>query len=202
VSAYLRDALLALQTASPEQLGVHEVPSVSVHAPERAEAGAEIPVEVELRDPAGAPLAGVPVRVLVNQNDHWARHEGAATDLGGGRYRYTAPAGATDAGATAITATADTPAFMAEGYAFIELHGGPLKRRPAPCDHARWFVEPVGGRVLDATVSAGRVRVLGDRVVVVDARAAGRDPVVLRVRARTGDGRIAAQSREYRVCAS
>jgi hypothetical protein len=34
-------------------------------------------------------------------------------------------------------------------------------------------------------------------VVVVDARAAGRDPVVVRVRDRQG----AVQSREYRVCA-
>ena len=117
VSAYLRDALLALQQAAPEELAVREVPSVTVRAPERAEAGAEIPVEIELRDPAGAPVTGAPVRILVNQNDHWARHEGTATDLGGGRYRYTIPAGATDAGTTAITATADTPAFIAEGYA-------------------------------------------------------------------------------------
>ena len=51
VSAYLRDALLALQQAAPEELAVREVPSVTVRAPERAEAGAEIPVEVELRDP-------------------------------------------------------------------------------------------------------------------------------------------------------
>ena len=201
VSAYLRDALLALQQATPEELAVREVPSVTVRAPERAEAGAEIPVEVELRDPAGAPVAGVPVRVLVNQNDHWARHEGTATDLGGGRYRYTIPAGETDAGRTAITATADTPAFIAEGYAEIEQRGGVLLRRPAPCDEARWFVEPVDGHVVEASVSAGRVHVIAGRVVVVDARAAGRDPVVLRVRARTGDGRNVVQSREYRVCA-
>ena len=42
VSAYLRDALLALQQAAPEELAVREVPSVTVRAPERAEAGAEI----------------------------------------------------------------------------------------------------------------------------------------------------------------
>ena len=201
VSAYLRDALLALQQAAPEELAVREVPSVTVRTPERAEAGAEIGVEVELRDPAGAPVAGVPVRVLVNQNDHWARHEGTATDLGGGRYRYMIPAGETDEGETAITVTADTPAFIAEGYAVVEQRGGVLMRRPAPCDDARWFVEPVRGHVVEASVSAGRVHVIAGRVVVVDARAAGRDPVVLRVRARTGDGRSVVQSREYRVCA-
>ena len=201
VSAYLRDALLALQQAAPEELAVREVPSVTVRAPERADAGAEIPVEVELRDPAGAPVAGAPVRILVNQNDHWARHEGTATDLGGGRYRYTIPAGETDAGRTAITVTADTPAFIAEGYAVVDQRGGVLQRHPAPCDDARWFVEPVRGHVVDASVSAGRVHVVAGRVVVVDARAAGRDPVVLRVRARTSGGRSEVQSREYRVCA-
>ena len=154
-----------------------------------------------MRDPAGAPVAGVPVRILVNQNDHWARHEGTATDLGGGQYRYTIPAGETDAGETAITATADTPAFIAEGYAKVEQRGGVLLRRPAPCDGARWFVEPVRGHVVDARVSAGRVHAIAGRVVVVDARAAGRDPVTLRVRSRTGDGRTVLQSREYRVCA-
>jgi aminopeptidase YwaD len=201
VSAYLRDALLGLQLAAPEELAVREVPRLTVRAPKRAAAGGQIGVEVELRDPAGAPLAGVPVRILVNQNDHWARHEGMATDLGGGRYRYTVPAGETDAGETAITATADTPAFIAEGYAVVEQRGGVLLRRPAPCDAARWFVEPVSGRVVDASVSAGRVRVIAGRVVAVDARAAGRDPVVLRVRARTDDGDTVLQSREYRVCA-
>ena len=197
VSAYLRDALLALQTAAPAELAVREVPTLTVRAPERAQAGAELPVEIELRDPAGAPVTGVPVRILVNQNDHWARHEGNATEVGGGRYRYTIPAGATDAGTTAITATADTPAFMAEGYASVEQRGGVLARRPAPCDDARWFLEPTTERVVEASVSAGRVQVIAGRVVVVDARAAGRDPVVLRVRDREG----AVQSREYRVCA-
>jgi aminopeptidase YwaD len=201
VSAYLRDALIALQGAAPSELAVREVPSVRVRAPKRADAGAEIAVDVELRDPAGAPVAGAPVRVLVNQNDHWARHEGAATDLGGGRYRYTIPAGATDAGTTAITATSDTPAFIAEGYARVEQSGGVLKRRPAPCSNARQFAEPVAGRDVEASVSAGRVRVVAGRTVAVDARAAGRNPVVLRVRARTSDGRTVAQSREYRVCA-
>ena len=83
----------------------------------------------------------------------------------------------------------------------IEQRGGVLQRRPAPCDDARWFVEPVRGRVVEASVSAGRAHVIAGRVVVVDARAAGRDPVVLRVRARTADGGTVLQSREYRVCA-
>ena len=43
------------------------------------------------------------------------------------RYGYTIPAGETDAGATAITATADTPAFIAEGYASVEQYGGVLR---------------------------------------------------------------------------
>ena len=51
---------------------VREVPSLTVRAPERAEAGAELPVEIELRDPAGAPVhrrarahPGQPERPLV-----------------------------------------------------------------------------------------------------------------------------------------
>ncbi|MBE2317715.1 M28 family peptidase [Solirubrobacter sp. CPCC 204708] len=199
-SAYLWDALLGLQSVAPEELAVRDVPSVTVRAPERAEAGAELAVEVELRSPTGAPVLGAPVRVLVDQNDHWARHEGVATELGGGRYRFVVPAGATDAGEARITATADTPAFIAEGYAAVELGGGVLLRRPDACDGARWFVEPVRGHVVEATVSAGKVRVVAGRLLLVDARAAGRDPVVLRVRARVG-GRELVQSREYRVCA-
>ncbi len=201
VSAYLRDALLALQGAAPAELAVREVPSVTVRTPRHVDAGAEIAVDVELRDPAGAPIAGAPVRVLVDQNDHWARDEGTASDLGGGRYRYTVPAGETDAGTTAITATVSTAAFVAEGYARVEQRGGVLKRPPTSCSNARRFAEAVRGRAIEAQVSGGRVHVVGDRLVVVDARAAGREPVVLHVRARTSDGRTVAQSREYRVCA-
>jgi hypothetical protein len=200
VSAYLRDALLGLQSAAPSELAVRDVPTVKVRAAKTAPAGAAIPVDIELRDPSGAAVEGVPVRVLVNQNDHWARNEGTATEIGGGRYRYTIPAGTTDEGTTAITATADTPAFIAEGYTSVKQRAGVLENRPTPCTDTRKFAEPVTGRDIKARVNAGRVRVTAARITV-DARGAGRNPVVMTVRARAKDGRVVTQSREFRVCA-
>ncbi len=123
-----------------------------------------------------------------------------ATDLGGGRYRYVVPAGVTDAGTTAITATADTAAFMAEGYGRVEQRGGALTRPPSACSGARQFAEPVRGRVVERASAPGRARRREPPRGGRRARA-GRDPVVLRVRARTGDGRTVSQRREYRVCA-
>ena len=72
VSGYLRDALIGLQAAPPEALAKREVPSVTVRAPERAAAGAAVTVDIAVADPAGHPITGVPVRVVVSQNDHWA----------------------------------------------------------------------------------------------------------------------------------
>jgi aminopeptidase YwaD len=203
-SAYLRDALLALQTAAPAELAQREVPAVAIDAPASAPAGAAVPVEIRLTDPAGAPIAGAPVRVLVKQNDHWAVTEGPAADLGGGRYRYTIPAGATDADVTGITVTVDTPAYMAEGHARIDQRqGGLLAARPAACTDRDLHVELAKGQVehLSATVSAGHVRVVGDRLIAVDLRGADASPVTLRVEARGRGGAPLVQRRQYRACA-
>ncbi|HEX6390584.1 MAG TPA: M28 family peptidase, partial [Solirubrobacteraceae bacterium] len=209
VSAYLRDALLKLQTATPAELAVREVPRVKVTAPAKADAGAAVPVDIELTDPAGNPIAGAPVRVLVNQNDHWAVAEGTASDLGGGRYRYTLPAGATDADRTAITVTAETPAFMAEGYARVDQRQRGLLAAPAPaCTNQRLHLElafaPPGAGVitsLEATVSTGKAVVLANHLVVVDHHGTDASPVELRLEAKTSSGKTFAQTRSYRACA-
>ena len=162
VSAYLRDALLKLQTAAPADLQQREVPSVEVRAPAAAAAGAAVPVEIRVTDPAGQPISGAPVRVRINQNDHWALGESSATDLGDGRYRYTIPAGLTDADLTRITATVDVPAYIAEGYATVDqTRGGLLATRPEPCTSQRVFQVPVrsGLSRLAATITAGEVTV-------------------------------------------
>jgi predicted secreted protein len=203
-SAYLRDALLNLQTAAPADLQRREVPSVDVRAPEAAAAGAPVPVEIRVTDPTGQPIAGAPVRVRVNQNDHWALAEASATDLGDGRYRYTIPAGLTDADRTRITATVDVPAYIAEGYATVDqTRGGLLATPPEPCTSQRVFQLPVRGGLnrLTATITAGQVTVEGDRMVV-DLRRAEQLPATLRVSARASGGAAVRQSRQFRACAS
>ncbi len=204
VSAYLRDALLKLQTAAPAGLQQREVPSVEVRAPAAAAAGAAVPVEIRVNDPAGQPISGAPVHVRVNQNDHWALGEFSATDLGDGRYRYTIPAGLTDADRTRITATVDVPAYIAEGYATVDqTRGGLLATRPEPCTSQRVFQVPVrsGLSRLTATITAGEVTVEGDRVVI-DLRHAEQLPATLRLSARTSTGQALRQSRQFRACAS
>ncbi|WP_205695509.1 M28 family peptidase [Conexibacter sp. SYSU D00693] len=204
VSDYLRDALLALQTATPQELAVREVPKVEVSAPRQAPAGGEVGVDVRVTSPTGSPVTGAPVKVRVAQNDHWARLQGTATELGDGRYRFTVPAGTTDADVTRITATVDTPATIAEGYATVDqTQGGLLVTGARPCREQAVHVDVLRGGLRDvrASVSAGKVLVLAGRVLVVDTRAAGRHPVELRVTARTADGRAVAQARELRRCA-
>lgn len=204
VSAYLRDALLGLQTAAPADLQQREVPSVEVMATATAAAGAAVPVDIRVTDPAGRPISGAPVRVRVNQNDHWALAEDSAADLGDGRYRYTIPAGLTDADLTRITATVDQAAYMAEGYATVDqTRGALIASRPAPCTSKRVIEVEVRGRIrhLTATITAGRVRVRGDRVIV-DLRHAEQTPATLSLVARTSSGETLRQSRQYRACAT
>ena len=80
--------------------------------------------------------------MCINQNDHGALTEDAAADLGDGRYRYTIPAGLTDAGTTRVTAVVDEPAFMTEGYATVDQTGGGMiasqpQPQPQPCSAER-----------------------------------------------------------------
>ncbi len=200
MSAYLRDALLALQGAAPADLAMR------VGAARR---GARAAARGGGRRARGGGRAARPcrrsgrrrrhVRILVNQNNHWAQDEGRATDLGGGRFRHVVPAGVTDAGTTAITATADTAAFLAEGYARVEqrwrradgaavrlLRRAAVRRAAARTRSSRRASAPEpcasSGAASWWSTRAGRAR---------RGRAAGAG-------ARTGDGRTVSQRREYR----
>ena len=206
VSAVLRDALVDLQNVPPDALAYREVPRVVVSAPPAAAPGAPVDVSVTVTDPAGRPVQGVPVKILVNQRDHWVAAEGFATETAPGRYAYTIPAGATEADRTAITATADQPTYIAQGFGFVDQRAGGvlapasggggrecLSRRRIVA-HARRSVHRVRARV-----SAGRVRVRGHRIVV-DLRGVRRGAVRLRIRARDAHGRVVRERRTYHPC--
>jgi hypothetical protein len=207
VAAFLRDVLVGLQAVPPEALQLREVPTVAVTAPKTAVPGEAVPVEVQVTDPAGRPVTGAPVRVLINQRDHWAVAMGRAQELGGGRYRYVVPAGATEADLTHITATVDQPTAIAEGFARIDQRrGGVLAPAPAACASRRRLVLRVrsprrGERVrrVRATATRGKARVRGRRIVL-DLRGVPRTTVRVRVVARTSRGRTVRQTRTYRTC--
>ena len=208
VTNYLRDVLLALQAVPPESLQVREVPTVSVSAPATATPGAEVPVEVRVTSEGGAPLTGVPVKVLVNQRDHWPVAEGFAEEVGGGVYRYKVPAGVTEADRTVLTATVNRPEYIAEGYAAVDQRaGGLLPSDPSACAGKRFIRialrAPRGaGRILRvrARTSAGRVRLATKRRVVFDLKGVSRKTVRVKVSARTSSGRLVKQKRTYPVC--
>jgi aminopeptidase YwaD len=208
VTNYTRDALLALQAVPPESLQVREVPTVSVSAPATATPGAEVPVEVRVTSEGGAPLTGVPVKVLVNQRDHWPVAEGLAEEVGGGVYRYKIPAGVTEADRTVLTATVNRPEYIAEGYGAVDQRaGGLLPSDPAACAGRRFIRialrAPRGaGRILRvrARTSAGRVRLVTKRRVIFDLKGATRKTVRVKVSARTSTGRLVKQKRTYPVC--
>jgi len=209
VTNYLRDALVGLQGIPPESLQVREVPTVSVSAPATAAPGAAVPIEVRVTD-GGAPVTGVQVKVLTNQRDHWAVAEGFAEEVGGGVYRYKLPAGATEADRTSITATVNRPEFIAEGYAAIDQRaGGILPPAGSPCPKARYIRiklhAPKGsGRIIrvHARTTAGRIRLVTRRRVVLDLRKAKKKSARLFVSARTSGGRLVKQRRTYPVCAT
>ena len=208
VSAYLRDALIGLQAALPAALEKREVPSVKVRVPAKAPAGAAVPVEIEVSDVAGNPISGVPVRVLANQNDHWALVQDVATELGNGRFRSRSRRHhgrrPDERHGDGRSAGQD----IAEGYATLDqTQGGLIASRPEPCTtkrvHGLDVRAPFGaGRItaLNATITAGRVRVHGKHVEV-DLRQAEM-PATLSLTARTSSGQTLSQSREFRGCAT
>ena len=211
VTAYLREALVGLQAVPPETLQTREVPTVAVSAPGSAAPGAEVPVEVRVTGVGGEPLVGAPVKVLVNQRDHWPVAEGFAEEVGGGVYRYRVPAGATEADRTWITATVNRPEYIAEGYAAVDQRaGGVLPPAPDACVTSKRYLRIAlraprrAGRILRvrARVKPGRVRLATRRRVVFDLRGVGRTTVRVRVSARTSSGRLIKQRRTYPVCAT
>jgi hypothetical protein len=206
-TAFLRDVLDGLLAKAPAQLARREVPKVRVSAPKRARPGARLEVDVRVSSPDGQPVSGGPVTVLADQRGHWAVSSGAAKDLGGGRYRYVVPAGATEADRTLITARIVRADFLGEGFARVDQRGGGLLRPDpyacAPTGSVALSVRSLGRRLLRIRASAtrGRATVRG-RQVVVDRLGASRDAVTVRVFARTARKSLLKQSRTYRPCAT
>lgn len=120
VTDFLRDVLVDAQQLPPEAFAGREVPVVEVRAPRTARPGSGYSVTVVVTDPEGRPVDGVPVRVLVNQRDHWAVAAGRARPLGEGRYRFHLRDGRTTSDLTYITATVSTDLYGAEGYARVD----------------------------------------------------------------------------------
>lgn len=208
-TAYITQLTRTVQAVPPAALTLREVPKVAVHVPASLPAGAAVPVEVTITDAAGQPVSGDRVLVLADQRDNWAVAEGVAEKLGGGRYRFTVPAGATDAGLTRIRATTSAQTYLADGFATVDqTRGGVLPAGPA-CRSRRVVVLHVprtlrGRRVLGLRVSAsrGRVRVTKGATrytVRLDLRKLGKGSVRLRLTAATARGHVV-QTRTYRTC--
>ena len=133
--------------------------------------------------------------MLANQGGNWRVAESRAEEVGDGKYRWTLPAGVTDAGRTRIRATISDALFFANGFAHIDQRaGGLLAGRRRTC-RRRAVMRFRAKRRVRARVSAGRVRVRGRRIRV-NLRGVDRAPVRLRVRAA---GRT--QTRILRTCA-
>lgn len=201
VTAMLRDVLVGVQSVAPEALTLREVPTVTVTGPGTATPGAAYPVEIRVVDPEGSPVTGVPVRVLVNQRNHWAVAEGAAEEVGDGVYRYTVPAGATEADMTTLQATVDQPLYMAQGFTRVDQRrGGPLRPTRACWTPTirRALILP-GYRPLRAKATAGRVKVRR-HAVRLDLRDTARQSVRLRVAVRDRAGRVTHWRRTYFAC--
>lgn len=122
VTDYLTNVLTDLQQVPPAALKQREVPTVTVKAPERTPLGRGIRTVITVTDPLGQPVEGVPVRVLVNQRDHWAVAAGRAEELGDGRYAFRVPGRSIQRRTTWLTATVDQPLYQASGFARVR-HG-------------------------------------------------------------------------------
>jgi len=211
VTTYIRDLTRSVQLFAPQTLAFDEVPTVHVTAPATAVPGASIPVDVRILDPLGQPIDGDQVLVLADQRDNWAVTEGVAEGLGGGRYRFTIPAGATDADLTRIRATTSTTAYLAHGFATVDQRAGGLLPAGAACRSRRVLTLHVNRRLrggrrvtsLTATATRGIVRVrLGPTrfVIRLDLRRVAKGTVRVRLVGRTRSGRLV-QTRVYRTCA-
>jgi aminopeptidase YwaD len=210
VTSFIQQITRTVQVTPPAALALREVPTVEVTAPKTAAPGAAVPVAIKLTGIDGRPIAGDRVLVLAGQRDNWAVAESVATDLGGGRYRWTLPAGSTDAGITDIRATTATQAYFANGFARIDQRRGGLLTAGSACRSRRVLDLRVprtlkGGkrvRSLRATTSRGKVRVhTGTRgyTVRLDLRGSAKGAVKVTLRARTNRGTVT-QTRTFRTC--
>ena len=204
-TSYLRDVLRDVQNVAPEALALREVPRVEITAPPTAAPGASVPVEVRVTDPNGEPVTGVAVKLNAQQRDWWPVAAGSARELGGGRYRWDLPAGATEPDLTHLTATVDTPTYAAQGFGAVDQRATTGALGQARCVSRRAFTirlrVPRGTRSFKVTSTAGKLRLLkGRRQVRIDLRGTPPQTVRVTVTARTRGGRTVRDSRRYRTC--
>lgn len=212
VTTFLDALVRNVQEVPPAGLLVREVPTLELSAPKTADAGAAVPIDLTLTGTDGRPITGASPLVLADQRDNWAVAEGRAKDLGGGHYRWTVPAGATDADLTRIRATVNAQDYLAVGQGTIDQRGSGLLAPAAACRSRRVIRLHVprrlsGGRrvvALRSRTTRGRLRVLrrtGSRYVLrLDLRGVGRGTVTVRLTARTSRGGTIRQTRTYRPC--
>lgn len=195
ISAWLTNLVRNVQAIPPDALAMREVPTVKVTAPKTAAAGAPVDVEIAVTGTDGQPVSDLAPLVLADQRHNWAVAEGIAKPDGPGVYRYTVPAGATDAFVTRLRVTVNDPDYLANGFAKVDQRRGGLLKAGNVCRRAKVIrvraTEPVTARG-----RRGRVKVRG-HVVSVDLRKVQHGLFKLQLTA--ADGRK--QKRVYRACA-
>jgi predicted secreted protein len=208
-TAYITQVTRTVQIVPPELLIQREVPTVKVTAPASANTGAAVPVDIAITGIDGRPISNDRVRVLALQKDNWAVAESFAEPTGNGHYRWTLPAGSTDASVTDLRATTSTATYFAQGYARIDMRKGGLASAAAACRSRRVIDLAVrasvrGRKVTRLRVAAarGKARVRKTRSgyrVRVDLRGVRKGTIRVRLTARTARGTIV-QTRTYRTC--
>lgn len=210
-TSYITQLSQLVQAVPPAGLTLRETPKVTVTVPATLPPGAEMPIDVTVSQPTGEAISDDPVRVLVDQNDNWALAEGFAQKLGNGRYRYTLPAGVTDAGITRIRATTSTGPYLANGFATVDQTRGGLVGAGTTCRSRRVIALHVARRIGKRTVTALKVRASNGAATVsrsttrytvkLDLRKVTKGTVKVRLTAKTLRGRSIVQTRTYQTCA-
>ena len=213
VTAYLVNLVRNVQALPPQALTLREVPKIDVTAPATAPAGAAVPVEMTITGAAGAPVTGAQPTVLADQRDNWAIAEGTAQELGGGRYRWTLPAGTADADITKLRVQISNTEYLAAGFAKVDQRAdGLLPATKATCSSRRLIRVHVkrrlaGGRRLvrlRVRAAAGKAKVVRRTrkqfVVRVDLRGVGKRPVRVRLTGTPNRGKAVRQARTFRTC--
>jgi hypothetical protein len=212
VTTFLDALVRNVQDVPPPALLVREVPTLELSAPQKAAPGAAVPIDLRLTGTDGRPIGGASPLMLADQNDNWAVAEGRAKDLGGGRYRWTLPAGTTDADLTRLRATVNAPDYLAVAQGTIDQRDSGLLPPAAVCRSRRVIRLHVprrlsGGRrvvSLRHRTSAGKLRIVGRGprryTLRLDLRGVRKGAVTVRLTARTSRGGTIRQTRTYRPC--
>jgi len=226
VTSFLTTVLEDAQGVAPEALLIREVPTVKVTAPATAAPGAAVPVDLQVTNVDGTPATGLQPAVLADQNGNWAIAEGIATELGGGRYRWTLPAGSSRADVTELKATVSEDSYLGVGFGRIDQRTGAAgggagagggsgtggAGGSGSCRSRRVVTFSVKLRArlgtairVKATTSRGKVRVLrtkrGGRQVRLDLRGLPKATVRVTLRVRTSRGKLVKVTKTYRSCA-